>query len=105
MTQSGERIRGRHNIPGIWADISAAKMHVDRFRYLTFPRLDSMAVAIAQHEAIVASLESGHAREAENAMRSHLRRIFGAVDAVRERHPEFFEVQDRLPAKMASAPT
>jgi DNA-binding GntR family transcriptional regulator len=92
-------------LPGIWADISAAKMHMDRFRYLTFPRLDSMAVVIAQHEAIVAALESGHAREAEEAMRSHLRRIFAAVDAVRERHPEFFEAQDRLSAKVASATT
>jgi hypothetical protein len=38
-------------------------------------------------------------------MRSHLRRIFAAVDAVRERHPEFFEAQDRLSAKVASATT
>jgi DNA-binding GntR family transcriptional regulator len=86
-------------LPGIWADISAAKLHMDRFRFLTFPRVDSMAVVIGQHRAIVEAIERADAPAAEQAMRRHLRRIFEVVGVVQERHPEYFEPDFPPPAR------
>ena len=76
--------------PDIWVDISAAKLHMDRFRYLTFPRLDSMAVVIDQHRSIMSAIESGDAAGAEEALRHHLRRIFSVLGAVQERYAAYF---------------
>ena len=84
--------------PGVWADISAAKLHMDRFRYLTFPRMDNMAVVIGQHKAIVAAIEAGDVKAAEETMRVHLRRIFSVIGRVQERYPEYFSDPDRLGA-------
>jgi DNA-binding GntR family transcriptional regulator len=80
--------------PGIWADISAAKLHMDRFRYLAFPRMDSMAVVINQHKEIVDAIERGGRENAEDAMRIHLRRIFAVVEKIQERHADYFANSD-----------
>jgi DNA-binding GntR family transcriptional regulator len=81
--------------PGMWADISAAKLHMDRFRFLTFPRMDSMVIVISQHKAIASAIESGKAHEAEEAMRTHLRRIFSVIERVQESYPEYFSKSGR----------
>jgi DNA-binding GntR family transcriptional regulator len=90
-------IATRAGFPGIWADISAAKLHMDRFRYLSFPRVDNMTVVLGQHQAIVAAIEHGDRHEAEEAMRHHLRRVFSVIAAVQERYPDYFDPSD-LPA-------
>jgi len=92
-----QHIATRAGFPGIWADISAAKLHMDRFRFLSFPRLDSMSVVLGQHRRIVDALERADAQEAEEAMRTHLRRIFAVLDVVRERYPQYFDAADRMP--------
>jgi GntR family transcriptional regulator, rspAB operon transcriptional repressor len=86
-------------LPGIWADIGAAKLHMDRFRFLTFPRVDSMGVVIGQHRAIVEAIEGVDAPAAEQAMRRHLRRIFEVVGMVQQRHPDYFEAGPPSPAR------
>lgn len=86
-----QHIATHAGLPGIWADISAAKLHMDRFRFLSFPRLDSMSVVLGQHRTIVEALERGDPLEAEEAMRMHLRRIFEVLDIVQARHPQYFE--------------
>jgi DNA-binding GntR family transcriptional regulator len=78
------------DIGDIWGDISAAKLHMDRFRHLTFPTVDGMPVVIGQHRLIVAAIEKGDAGEAAAAMRAHLRRIFSALDLARGRFPGYF---------------
>jgi DNA-binding GntR family transcriptional regulator len=85
-----QHIAAYAGFPGIWADISAAKLHMDRFRYLTFPRMDSVAIVIDQHRTIAAAIEKGDTHEAEEAMRHHLRRIFSVLGRVQERYPEYF---------------
>lgn len=85
-----QQIAAFGGFPGIWADISAAKLHMDRFRYLSFPRMDSMAVVIGQHRAIADAIESGDVHAAEEAMRMHLRRIFSVIGRVQERYAEYF---------------
>jgi DNA-binding GntR family transcriptional regulator len=90
-----QHIATHAGFPGIWADISAAKLHMDRFRFLTFPRMDSMAIVISQHQAIVSAIENGNAHEAEEAMRIHLRRIFSVIERVQESYPEYFSESGR----------
>ncbi|MER8392508.1 GntR family transcriptional regulator [Mesorhizobium sp. M1340] len=86
-----QHIASHAGFPGIWADISAAKLHMDRFRFLSFPRLDSMSVVLGQHRRIVEALEQADALAAEEAMRTHLRRIFEVLAIVRERYPHYFK--------------
>lgn len=85
-----QHIAAHGGFPGIWADISAAKLHMDRFRYLSFPRMDSMAVVIGQHQAIADAIAAGSRQDAEEAMRTHLRRIFSVIDKVQERYAPYF---------------
>ncbi|WP_018182971.1 GntR family transcriptional regulator [Kaistia granuli] len=85
-----QHIAAYAGFPGIWADISAAKLHMDRFRHLSFPRMDSIAAVLDQHRTIAAAIERGDSQAAEEAMRSHLRRIFSVLDKVQERYPEYF---------------
>ncbi|MDQ0392075.1 GntR family transcriptional regulator [Labrys monachus] len=92
-----QHIANHAGFPGLWAEISAAKLHMDRFRFLTFPRVDSMKTVIDQHRAIVDSIEIGEARRAEEAMREHLRRIFSVIGIVQQRHPEYFSDEDQQP--------
>lgn len=77
--------------PGIWADISTAKLHMDRFRFLSFPRVDNMSIVLDQHRAIVDAIEHGGPGDAEAALKRHLRRILEVVGAVRQRFPDYFD--------------
>ena len=90
-----QHIATHAGFPGIWADIMNAKLHMDRFRYLTFPRIDSMSIVLAQHRAIVDAIEAGDKTAAEEAMRSHLRRVFSVVHFAQERFPEYFDPSDQ----------
>jgi len=87
-------IASHAGFPGIWTDIMDAKLHMDRFRYLTFPRIDNMSIVLAQHRAIVDAIEAGDRAAAEEAMRSHLRRVLSVVHVARERFPDYFDPAD-----------
>jgi len=89
-----QHIANHAGFPGIWTDIMNAKLHMDRFRFLTFPRIDSMSVVLGQHRAIVEAIARGEREGAEAAMRAHLRRVFSAVHAAQERFPEYFDPSD-----------
>ena len=98
-----QHIASHAGFPGIWTDIMNAKLHMDRFRYLTFPRIDNMSIVLAQHRAIVDAIESADKDAAEAAMRSHLRRVFSVVHVVQERFPEYFDPSDLPAAAKGSA--
>jgi DNA-binding GntR family transcriptional regulator len=91
-----QQIAAYGGFPGIWADISAAKLHMDRFRTLAFPRMDSMAVVLDQHRAIAGAIEAGDLHASEEAMRVHLRRIFTVLGRAQERYPEYFSTSGQL---------
>lgn len=76
---------------GVWSEISTAKLHMNRFRTLTFPGLDSLALIIAQHRRIAEAIGRGHEGEAVDAMQQHLRKIFPLVPALAEAYPAYFE--------------
>ena len=76
---------------GVWSEIGNAKLHMNRFRALTFPNLDSLALIIAQHRRIAEAVARGDEGEAVEAMQQHLRKIFPLVPALAEAHPDYFE--------------
>ena len=99
-----QHIAGHAGFPGIWADIMNAKLHMDRFRYLTFPRIDNMSIVLGQHRAIVDALAAGDRAAAEETMRSHLRRVLSVVHVARERFPEYFDPADMPRPAQGTAP-
>lgn len=84
-------IANHAGFPGIWHDISTAKLHMDRFRFLSFPNADNMSIVLGQHRDIVDALAAGNRTDAEHAMWRHLRRIFDVVEVVRARYPDYFD--------------
>ena len=77
--------------PNIWSDISSAKLHMNRFRALTYPDMDSYSIIVAQHKKIAAAIEKGDGPAARDAMHEHLRKIFPLIPGVMEKFPEYFE--------------
>jgi len=86
--------------PSVWTAIDQAKSQIDRVRRLSLPDPGRPAVAIAQHEAILAALDKREPRAAETAMRRHLREVLKILDDLRRRSPAYF-----LPGGDASATT
>lgn len=80
-------------LPNIWSDISNAKLHMNRFRTLTFPDLDSLATIIAQHEKIATAIGEGNDVAARDAMREHLRKIFPLIPELMKRFPDYFDAE------------
>ncbi|WP_374512423.1 GntR family transcriptional regulator [Niveibacterium sp.] len=82
--------------PGVWRLIVQAKTQVDRYRRLTLPMPGRMDGVVAEHEAVVAAMESGHAPQAVAAMRDHLDHVFPVVEIARNFRPDYFV--NHLPA-------
>jgi DNA-binding GntR family transcriptional regulator len=76
--------------PSVWTAIDQAKTQIDRVRRLSLPDPGRPAVAIAQHEAILAALGQRDVRAAGAAMRRHLREVLKILDELRTRVPGFF---------------
>jgi DNA-binding GntR family transcriptional regulator len=76
--------------PGIWRLILQVKVHVDRFRRLTLPQVGRMTEVIAEHEPILAAIETRNPERARLAMASHLERLLDDISAIRTINPEFF---------------
>lgn len=85
------RIALSGGLPEVWADISDAKLHMDRFRHLMLASVETLPVVAAQHEGIVDAIEAGDRQAAETALKTHLRRIFAFLGAAYAAHPEYFE--------------
>ncbi|MDY8110313.1 GntR family transcriptional regulator [Fulvimarina sp. 2208YS6-2-32] len=77
-----------------WNVLQQIKAQMDRVRFLTtaeFPK----GRLIAQHTAIVSAIEAGDVSAAEDAMRSHLRKVLVDLPAIMAAHPEYFEPPTR----------
>jgi DNA-binding GntR family transcriptional regulator len=79
--------------PGIWTLIQQVKVHVDRFRQLTLPQQGRMGQVIAEHEAILAAIESRDPATAGIAMEKHLERLLGDISATQTVNPDYFDKQ------------
>jgi DNA-binding GntR family transcriptional regulator len=79
--------------PGIWTLIQQVKVHVDRFRQLTLPQKGRMTQVIAEHELVLAAIESHDPAAAGIAMEKHLERLLGDISATQTVNPEYFDKQ------------
>jgi DNA-binding GntR family transcriptional regulator len=77
--------------PGIWTLIQQVKVHVDRYRRLTLPRLGRIGQVIAEHEAILRAIEAHDPAGARMAMEAHLERLLRDISATQSINPEFFD--------------
>lgn len=77
--------------PGIWTLIQQVKVHVDRYRRLTLPRLGRIGQVIAEHEAILRAIEAHDPAGARVAMEAHLERLLRDISATQSINPEFFD--------------
>ena len=80
----------RSGHPSVWNAVDQAKMQIDRVRCLSLPDPGRPAVAITQHEAILAALAKRDTRAAGAAMRRHLREVLKILDELRVRVPGYF---------------
>ncbi len=80
--------------PNIWSDIRNAKLHMSRFRMLTFPVMDNLTTTIAQHKKIATSIEAGNEVSGREAMHENLRKIFPLIPGLIAKFPEYFEVEN-----------
>ncbi|WP_309420400.1 GntR family transcriptional regulator [Telmatospirillum sp.] len=66
--------------PTVWRVIQQSKVHMDRVRHVSFRMPDHMTQLIAQHNAIVDAVADGNGANAQEALRHHLREIFGTLE-------------------------
>jgi DNA-binding GntR family transcriptional regulator len=74
-----------------WVLSRRANGHLDRIRRLSLPEPSYLSEMVAEHRDIVAALAAGDGREAESALRHHLRRVPSNLPRLQERHPDYFE--------------
>lgn len=79
--------------PNIWSEISNAKLHMNRFRMLTYPDMDSLTTIIDQHKKIAAAMKSANEEKARDAMHEHLRKIFPLIPGLIAKFPDYFETE------------
>jgi DNA-binding GntR family transcriptional regulator len=76
--------------PHAWNALRLARTGMNRIRHLAIPAVGSHRIAIDQHRVIVDAIVEGDARAAAEAMRRHIMSPMDFLDAIRERHPEYF---------------
>ncbi len=73
-----------------WGPLLLARTGMNRIRHIAIPELGGNRIAIAQHRKFVRAIVAGDAARARDAMLTHIRSPLGFVDAICERHPEYF---------------
>lgn len=76
--------------PGVWKAAYAAKMHLDRVRYLAVQDPDWLLLMFQQHQAIVDHTGAHRVEAAVEAMRTHLRTVFHAIDRIAQNQGDVF---------------
>lgn len=75
---------------GAWAVVQSQKAQMDRVRYLSLGQQNT-AKLVEQHRAITVAIADRDGATAEQAMRSHLRRIINDLPTIAQQKPELFE--------------
>ena len=73
-----------------WGFVAAAKGHLDRARMLGLQNYPGVGRFVAEHRAIFAAVDGGDLTAARDELRSHLRTVFGDIEAIRDTSPELF---------------
>lgn len=77
--------------PMAWTLVSNLKAHMDRACHLSLQSPNAMQELIAQHQAIVAAIDSRDAAAGEAAMRHHLNELLRALPEIEQLNPDLFE--------------
>jgi GntR family transcriptional regulator, rspAB operon transcriptional repressor len=84
---------------GVGRLAGGARAHLNRVRWLSLPEPHGIEAAIAQHEAIASAVKARDAGQADRVLTAHLRAVLGALPAIRERFPGYFDTEcESLPA-------
>jgi DNA-binding GntR family transcriptional regulator len=84
-----------------WGVVGAAKAHLDRARRASLPLADTLQRMLDQHTVIVDRIDAGAIAEAEQALRTHLREVFGDIEEIRAQTPDFFDDGTSRPTRSA----
>lgn len=76
--------------PGAWSAMQPMKLQLDRLRRLSLPDPHTIDALIAEHTAIVDSIESGSLESGTDHIRRHAQRVLAYGPALRDEHPELF---------------
>ncbi|MEX5728772.1 DNA-binding GntR family transcriptional regulator [Rhodovulum iodosum] len=77
--------------PGLHTIIRSHSGHLDRLRRLDMWDTDKLSRIVKEHKEIVAMLEAGDADGAIGALRTHLGQTIKRIEALRDKHPDFFK--------------
>ncbi len=64
--------------------------HLARLRRLDLPGPGKVAQILGAHREIIASIEAGDPKKAQNAMREHLSQTVGRIESLRAEYPDYF---------------
>lgn len=78
--------------PHAWASLRQARTGMNRIRHLAIPELGSNKIAIDHHKTIAQAIMAGDAAQARKAMLIHIQSPQLFLEAIRKRHPEYFEI-------------
>jgi GntR family transcriptional regulator, rspAB operon transcriptional repressor len=77
-------------MPGLPDQITAARLHLVRIRWLGLPRPGRLALAYAEHVKIVDEIEAGRPRRAQNAIAEHIRYSESELRRLQKDQPQYF---------------
>ena len=77
-------------LPGLPDQITAARLHLVRIRWLGLPRPGRLALAYAEHVKIVDEIEAGRPRKAANAVAAHIRYSESELRRLQKDQPQYF---------------
>ncbi len=88
-----------------WSVVAAAKIPLDRIRFLSARRVDKRQSVVAEHQAIVDGCLAGDSKAALAALRLHLRGAFASIVTAMKDHPDFFgsDLEEARPAGGSSS--
>lgn len=78
---------------GAWRRIEGLKSQMDRVRFLSLGQFPAQKL-VAQHAAVVDSIERGEMIAANAAIRGHLREVLIDLPRILAANPEFFELPE-----------
>jgi DNA-binding GntR family transcriptional regulator len=72
----------------IWTVLEREKAQFDRLRFLSLPNVTPVAVLIAQHERMIATVRARDPDAAEAAVRDHLSEVLKVTEQLSARYPD-----------------
>jgi GntR family transcriptional regulator, rspAB operon transcriptional repressor len=77
-------------LPGLPDQITAARLHLVRIRWLGLPRPGRLALAYAEHVKVVDEIEAGRPRKAAKAVTEHIRYSESELRRLQKDQPQYF---------------